>query len=151
MKQGCWQECRAGHAGVFRFGVLITLFSILAWPQAGSGAVYRCSDETGGVLFQQIPCAGGNEIELDVPVTEWVAAPKPTSKQRSGRSAKNGSQAALSRAARARERQQKACWRAEQRIERIEGTLRRGYSPARGERLRRQRREQQDYLRTFCR
>lgn len=151
MNECCWQECRAEHVGGVRFAVLITLLSILAWPRIGSGAVYRCSDETGGVLFQQTPCAGGHQVELDVPDTEWVAAPKSKRKKRSARFGKSDSRAALSRAARAEERQQKACWRAEQRIGQIEGTLRRGYSPAQGERLRRQRREQQDYLRTFCR
>ncbi|MCW8907497.1 MAG: DUF4124 domain-containing protein [Sedimenticola sp.] len=151
MKDWWWQECRTEHAGVFRFAVLITLLSILTSPRVGSGAVYRCTDEAGGIMFQQIPCADGSEVHLDVPVTEWVAAPRSNREKRSGHSGKSGSQAALSRAARAEERQHKACWRAEQRIERIEGTLRRGYSPAQGERLRRQRREQQDYLRTFCR
>lgn len=150
MKDWWWQECRTGHGRVVPFGAVITLLSILVWPQVGSSAVYRCSDEAGGVLFQQIPCAGGSEVDLDVPVTEWVAAPRSDRGRHSVRSAKSGSQA-VSRATRAEERQRKACWRAEQRIERIDGSLRRGYSPARGERLRRQRREQQDYLRTFCR
>lgn len=151
MKNQQWWECRTGHGGVVMFGGWITLFMLLSWSMQGSAAVYRCSESDGGVLYQQVPCVGGSEVNLETRTTEWVTAPTIRRDRRSGSSGKRDRQAALSRAARAEARQEKACWRAEQRIDRIEWTLRKGYKPARGERLRQQRREKQAYLRKFCR
>lgn len=152
MKNQQWRECRTGHDRVVTFAGWVTLFMLLSWSMAGSAAVYRCRDSDGGVLYQRAPCAGGSEVELDTRTTEWVAAPTIRHGGRPDRSATRDRQAAaLSRAAQAKARQEKACWRAEQRIDRIDRTLRKGYKPARGERLRQQRREQQAYLRRFCR
>lgn len=114
-------------------------------------AVYRCPDGSGGVLFQQQPCPQGEEVELDIRTTRWVASPPLDLSDRRPARAGGGERAALARVARAERKQKQACWRARQRIERIETELRRGYKPARGERLRQQRREQSDYLREFCR
>ncbi len=143
------------------FGVSNGIVPVAGWmvflvglvvPGAGNAAVYRCPDESGGVVFQQEPCPQGEEVELDIRTTKWVASPKSAFPDRRRRSVSRSSdQAALSRAAKAQRKQQQACWKARQRIERIESELRRGYKPARGERLRQQRREQEDYLRAFCR
>lgn len=128
------------------------LLMALAVPAAGIAAVYRCPDGSGGVVFQQVPCVQGEEVELDVRTTKWVASPKrPLPDRRRSSGSRSNDQAALARVADAERKQKQACWKANQRIERIEAELRRGYKPARGERLRQQRREQEDYLREFCR
>lgn len=134
-------------------GFWITLIIGLLDPTALVAGVFRCPDGSGGVIFQQIACPQGEAVELDVRTTEWVASPPGQPSRRNRRPAKSGSgdQAALSRAAREARRQEQACWRANQRVEQIEAELRHGYKPSRGERLRRQRRQQSDYLRAFCR
>lgn len=145
-------DCLKMRSPAVIVGVWVTfLISSMTSGPVVSG-VFRCPDGSDGVIFQQIPCAQGVEVELDIRTTEWVASPQGRSGQGRG-SAKAGSrdQAALGRAARAERKQKQACWKAGQRIERIEAELRRGYKPSRGERLRQQRREQSDYLREFCR
>ncbi|WP_260293585.1 hypothetical protein [Sedimenticola hydrogenitrophicus] len=134
-------------------GFRVTLFIGLLCPAALVAGVFRCPDGSGGVIFQQIACTQGEAVELDVRTTEWAARPAEQPAPRKKRPAKSGSgdQAALSRAAREARRQEQACWRAKQRVEQIEAELRHGYKPSRGERLRRQRRRQTDYLRAFCR
>lgn len=139
------------RAAVIGIGMLL-LLSVMV-PGVAVAAVYRCPDGSGGVLFQQVPCVQGEEVELDVRTTKWVASPTLQLSNPGRHPARSGSrdQAALARVARAEREQKLACWKAEQRIERIEAELRRGYKPARGNRLRQQRREQSDYLREFCR
>ncbi len=134
-------------------GVCITFYISMMTPGAAVAGVFRCPDGEGGVIFQQVPCLHGEAIELDIRTTEWITGPAGKRLHGERRSAGSGSrdQAALARAARARQKQEQACWKASQRIERIEAELRHGYKPSRGERLRRQRREQSDYLREFCR
>lgn len=146
-------NCRKIRSQVAIVGLWVTLLiSTMASGPAVSG-VFRCPDGPDGVIFQQTPCAQGVEVELDVRTTKWVASPQGQSSDRGPRSATAGSrdQAALARVARAERKQKQACWKARQRIERVEAELRRGYKPSRGERLRQQRREQSDYLREFCR
>jgi hypothetical protein len=121
-------------------------------PAAVLAGVFRCPDGEGGVVFQQAPCVQGEEVELDVRTTEWVESPRLQPLRQQKRSASAGRQrTALARAAREERKQKQACWKARQRVERIEAQLRHGYKPSKGERLRRQRREQSDYLREFCR
>jgi hypothetical protein len=132
---------------------LITLFLLALFPLVGVAAVYRCPDVGGAVLFQQLPCSEGSEVRLDVGTTEWVnTTAKPSARSKKSKSKKKSDTAATQRKlAQANKKQEQACWKARQRIEKIEWDLRKGYKPSRGERLRQQRRQQEDYLRQFCR
>jgi hypothetical protein len=147
------RECPIGYRLNVVIGRLITLFLLILIPLAGTSAVYRCPDAEGAVLFQQLPCSEGSEIKLDVNTTEWANAPGSSSPHsKKSKSKKKSDTAATQRKlAQAHKKQEQACWKARQRIEKIEWDLRKGYKPSRGERLRQQRRQQEDYLRQFCR
>lgn len=143
------QKWATGNVRIHSIVCWVTIYMAAFFPLTTMASVYRCPDASGAVLFQQMPCAEGVELELDVRATEWVAAPESKSDKRKAPVRKNPRQ--RTQLARESARQEKACWKARQRIEKIEWALRKGYKPARGERLRQQRREQQDYLRQFCR
>lgn len=146
------RECLKTRSRAAWIGGWFTVCLVVAGPVPAVAGVFRCPDGEGGVVFQQTPCPQGVELELDVRATEWVASPglQPLQqRKRTGSAARQRS--ALARAAREERKQKQACWKARQRIERIEAELRHGYKPSKGERLRRQRREQSDYLRAFCR
>ncbi|WP_428623223.1 hypothetical protein [Sedimenticola sp.] len=147
------RDCLKARVRAAIVGGLITLFCNLAAPATAVAGVFRCPDGAGGVLFQQVPCAQGEEIKLDVHTTKWAKSPLPRSRRQRSASSKTASRQhdALARAAQDARKQKLACWKAQQRVERIEAELRHGYKPARGERLHRQLREQSDYLREFCR
>lgn len=127
----------------------VTLFLLLGFPLASLASVYRCPGTEGAVQFQQTPCENGQLLELQDNSTAWTAAPRAKATKQRGKVKKRSKK--KTRLAGGRARQEKACWKARQRIEKIEWSLRKGYRPARGERLRQQRREQQAYLRQFCR
>ncbi|TVO72394.1 DUF4124 domain-containing protein [Sedimenticola selenatireducens] len=147
------RECPAGYYLKRTIAHLITLSLLTLFPLAGTSAVYRCPDAEGAVLFQQLPCSEGSEIKLDIGATEWVNAPASSSpRSKKSKSKKKRDTATTQRKlAQAHKKQEQACWKARQRIEKIEWDLRKGYKPSRGERLRQQRRQQEDYLRQFCR
>lgn len=132
-------------------GCLITLSLLILFPLAGASAVYRCPDADGAVLFQQLPCSAGSKVELDVGTTEWVNTPASSSARNKPKPKKKRASATTQRRlTQDNKKQQQACWKARQRIEKIEWDLRKGYKPSRGERLRQQRRQQKDYRRQFC-
>ncbi|MCW8921170.1 MAG: DUF4124 domain-containing protein [Sedimenticola sp.] len=143
------QKWATGKVTIRSIVCWITIYMTAFFPLATLASVYRCPDASGAVLFQQMPCAEGVELELDVRATEWITTPESKPDKRKTQARKRPRQ--KSQLARESARQEKACWKARQRIEKIEWALRKGYKPARGERLRQQRREQQDYLRQFCR
>ncbi len=134
---------------VLLFGLYLTLFCNAG--HAGE-TVYRCPDAQGHIQFQQHPCSGdaGEEIYVEAESKIWAPVPnareiisegsarqnKPRKKGSTRRGKSSGSD--------------KSCWKAEQKIERIQWKLRKGYKPAEGERMRQQRRELEEYLRRFC-
>ena len=153
MRQGSRQKNPQRSRLIGLIGGWLTLFILLTLSVRAFAGVYRCPDASGGITFQQRPCPQGQEVELDVQTTPWVASPKlkpAKGKQTTGRRSKSDA-AALARAARAQRKQKQACWRARKQIEKIEWSLRKGYRPSRGERLKQRRREKEDYVRTFCR
>ncbi len=150
MKHQIDRDCSGRDLLGVRYWGVITVFLGLCWGMPVEATVYRCTDEAGGVVFQQVPCADGEVVDLDVRTTRWVASPK-LERSSSPRKRKRRDADALSRKARAEERQQKACWRARQAVERISRNLRRGYTASQGERWRQRRREKEDYIRRFCR
>jgi hypothetical protein len=112
--------------------------------------VYRCKGEDGSVEFRQQACETGKQqqLQIDVAPVGWRPA-KPKRTKVAAKARKKQSSRTL-RTARAGSRE-KDCWRAEKRVERIHWTMRRGYKAGKGAELRRERRENEEYLRKFCR
>lgn len=108
------------------------------------------------MLYQATPCAGGaGERVRDLPglnrspglrrsEAAWLTK---RAKQRPRRPAKP-QRAGGGKAQKRRQAQQ--CWKKEQQLDAVRARLRRGYKASAGERLRRQRRSYEDYLRRFC-
>lgn len=127
------------------FGSWLTVCIVSA---AIAETVYRCDDGQGRTLFQQIPCAGSSE-KMEVKVDNSIWAPVDHAGKIIARGVKKPKrQPRITRAQ--SDKQKKACWKADQKIQRIQWKLRKGYTAAQGERLRQQRREAEDYKRDFC-
>ncbi len=114
-------------------------------------AVYRCPGAQ-GVQFQDWPCGGAPVLRggaADAAGTGLRASERAWLRQRERARARHHRTVQKERpqAADARARR---CWSRRRRLARVRDALRRGYRPARGERLRRQRRELEDYLSRFC-
>lgn len=125
-----------------------------------SADIFRCTGASGEPEFSQLPCAGDSTL-LRIPATastssqtaglraserEWLATRKGGSKARKMRKRqKTSTPQRKSRDARARQ-----CLKKRLALDKINAELRRGYKPARGERLRRRRREYRDYLSVLC-
>ena len=131
---------------------LYFLFSIFAFLLAGlahgDSWVYRCDGDDGAVTFGDQPCGGKSEAKFlqqaapevgSVVVDPSVIPQRAKSKPRAARSKASAPKVSDSR-----------CHAKETRLERINAELRHGYRPQRGERLKRERREVEDFLDDFC-
>lgn len=132
------------------------LLVLLGIPQlAGAARVYRCPQADGSVSFQQMACQQGEVLRIEVPATGWSGA-RPEKKQKTAATPKPRVASARPAARQGSQTdwqgkgESKACWGKRQRLEKARAKLRRGYQPAQGERLRRQRDEYEEYLRRFC-
>ncbi len=131
----------------------VTLF--LSFTHASASKVYRCPQADGGVLFQQTACSQGEVLRIESPAVGWSGL-RPAEKAQLQKDRPPTADKARSAAARGSQTdwqgrgESKACWGRRQRLEKARAKLRRGYAPAEGERLRRQRDEHEDYLRRFC-
>ncbi len=118
-------------------------------PTPGQSTVYRCTAPDGSVEFREHPCrAQDTERALAIPDsrTGWVPPqPEPPVKQRPAAKSKRRSTTNDG------DRYADRCWKKRQQIESINNELRAGYAPARGERLKRRRREYEAYLNRYCR
>ena len=128
------------------FGLSVTLSLVPASPAHGVG-LFRCVDADGQVTFSQTACSSGRveRVQVEVQNRGWI---KQTSKKRAKRPSRDREPAVQE--AQVNRAQRERCWRAEKRIDRIQQRLRQGYRRAEGERLRRERREQEEYLSRFC-
>ena len=135
MKTGKWLLC-----------VLLVLL-----PVSAGAAVYRCATP-GGVQFQDWPCGGAPVLRAgaaDAPGAGLRDSERAWLRQRE-RAQSRPRRSAPGKRAKAADARARRCWSRRQRLARVRDALRRGYRPARGERLRRRRRELEDYLSRFC-
>ncbi len=112
--------------------------------------VYRCKTDNLPTEFRSYPCDSGigEEIEIETTPTGWIKPKKQdTTTYKKPRSKPRPKKAKASVKVKTEDR---ACWKARQRLERIHWELRKGYKPVKGERLRQRRREQEAYLQEFC-
>ena len=130
-----------------------TLFISLLFmvgPASTDSTVYRCKTGNLAIEFRSYPCDSGfgTKIELKTAPTGWIKPDKPdATTYKKPRSKPRPKKVKASVKVKAEDR---ACWKARQRLERIHWELRKGYRPVKGERLRQQRREQEAYLQEFC-
>jgi len=135
------------------FSRACTLVSILLFAPAAGAAIYRC-DGAEGPVFRDWPCSAGQRPETVTPQIAQGASLRASERQwlkRRGAERRNRRDAKI---APARGREDKAqarrCWNKQQRLENVRARLRRGYKPSQGDRLRRLRRQYEDYLSRFC-
>ena len=143
-----------------RAGSLMFVIPLLcAWQTpvgfADNVKVYECRGRDGAVEYRQLPCDQGlqREVRVDTTPSGWVPPRVKPESKRAGRVGKSRSRAASGRASRTaqlKQKQEKECWRVKQRLDKLEWRMRRGYKAGKGPGLRRQRREYEEYIRTFC-
>ena len=132
---------------------IILICTLLLAGSAGA-QVYRCTDSSGEVTFQDVPCSGGSLVMFQ-PVQaapQGIRASERRWLRQREQQARRKNRAAPQRGASERQarQQQQRCWKKEQQLDKVRARLRRGYKPAQGEKLRRQRRSYEDYLSRYC-
>lgn len=133
--------------------VSTSFFLPLLWclSAAASAAIYRCDGDP--PVFQDSPCgstaisAAGSTPGAGVRDAEQAWLQQRARQRLAGRAAKATGRAA---GRRGDDRQEQQCWKKRQRLDQVRARLRRGYKPAQGDRLRRQRKAYQDYLFRYC-
>lgn len=140
---------------IIRIPPLLAATFLLSFNNADAVTVYRCPQPDGSVAFQQTACHQGEVLDVEVPATGWSGL-RPEEKAQLNAEPKPMVAAGKSPAAEGSQTDwqgkgdSKTCWGKRQRLEKTRAKLRRGYKPAEGERLRRQRDEYEEYLRRFC-
>lgn len=126
----------------------LALYALLFFACDASAQVYQCGEQP--PVFQDQPCGSQGFVPAQAPGSGVRDSERAWLRQRAARPAPARRPAARS-SSRAAERQAKQCWRKRAQLDEVQAKLRRGYKPAQGDRLRRQRRRYEDYLREFCR
>lgn len=142
------------HRAIMACGLILLQLIAGARPAYPESRVIKCTSDTGQISFSQTGCERGTREALEVhnPKVGWINLKTVVSKFKA-KSDKRESSRPRGKASGSRkgERTQKQkCWRARKSVARIARELKRGYKPARGEELRYQRAEQEDYLALFC-
>lgn len=137
------------HAGRV---VVAGLWIILQTSGSTAAApVYRCIDEAGQVVFSQFLCprGAGKAIRVTVPKIGWEeVSPRPSVAHKDvTRRASSTPPGRDRKPARIRK---DGCWKAQRQLQQIARRLRKGYRRDVGERLRRQREDQEAYVSRFC-
>lgn len=135
-------------------GVIFLQLTAAAKPVYPESRVFKCTASSGQIIFSQTGCERGisESLVIDNPDVGWINLEKAVSRFRA-KSKKNGNRQAKPKASGSRKgdrAQKQRCWNARKKVARIERELKRGYKPARGEELRYQRLEQEEYLALFC-
>ena len=131
------------------FVIALSIGQLHSQVFASTVKVYRCLNGDEVVIYRQQPCKQGTqqELQIDVKPLGWVkpkvTRSKPARKPKKKRVSKR-------RTTHSKDRKKEKCWRAEKRLENLEWRMRRGYKAGQGAKLRRRRREYEDYLREFC-
>lgn len=131
-----------------RMLILCGLYTLAPFVHAD---VYRC-DSPEGAVFQDRPCGSG--ATLVVLPRPAAAATGVRESERRWLKERRQRKSRPVRQVRVRTRDDEArkrrCWNKRTRLETVKGRLRHGYKPSQGDRLRRQRRNYEDYLSRFC-
>lgn len=145
------KPCEAYFAPSFRMVIGAATLLLCPGEALVATSVFRCVDAAGQIEFRQTQCdaGGGQRLQVETPKIGWLkskalpTAPPLEAEQEILDEASVDSPVG--------QVDEQRCWQAQQRLQRIQWQLRKGYQRAQGERLRRQRREQQAFLGRFCR
>lgn len=139
-------------------------FIFLALLLSGSmaeSAIYRCEGESGEPAFRQQPCGDDSTVAAArVPAEKAEGAGIRASEKAWLRQRERDSRSRLEERRRTRKpsdanarrdrKQAYQCRKKRRSLDEVRAKLRRGYKPARGEKLRARRRAYEDYLAAFC-
>lgn len=136
---------------LFAAGVCLALYGA-----ACRADIYRCTGAAGEPLFSQLPCAASTRVVVrpqsggagtagGVRASEkaWLEGRARARRQASAKQRRSGAKSQPRRSG-------YACAKRRRALDKVKAELRRGYKPARGERLRRRRTEHEAYLDAFC-
>ena len=117
-------------------------------------SVNRCVTPDGKIEFRQFACAADAEEEevlIEDRKTGWEPAKTKLekTKTRSDKSSTHNRKSDEKKLA-AKAKQEEQCWKKHQMLEEVNWKLRRGYKPATGVKLRRKRRQYEEYIGRFC-
>ena len=131
--------------------VMLTVLTLSCGTPAAQ--IFQCTDQQGVVAFQDTACSEGPRVIRQLPSSAgaglrqaeraWLkrlkkgtpAKPKPVPRRSSSKDDL---------------RQEQTCWKKRRQLEQVRTKLRRGYKASQGEKLRRSRRDYQDYLSRYC-
>ncbi len=131
------------------------LVALTVCHNPAQSAVYRCELADGTFVFQQSACYSGHEpLEMTPLNTLGDGLRKTERKWLKSRTRRSGRSIEKTRSGDVVGKQRQdaeKCLKKKQLLERVQAKLRRGYKPAQGDALRRQRDDYAEYLRAFCR
>lgn len=123
----------------------------LAHPES---RVFKCTAASGQITFSQTGCERGisESLTIDNPEVGWINLKTVVSKfkAKSARPSDKRPKRKRPDSRKGDRAQKRRCWNARKKVARIGRELKQGYKPARGEELRYQRTEQEEYLALFC-
>ena len=133
---------------------LSPLILLLAANVAADTDLYRCVTPDGKIEFRQTSCpqnAEEAEIRVEDRKTGWEPGKAEIErKAKDSTDSKKGTSKSDKKEA-ARARQEETCWKKRQLLDDVNWKLRSGYKPAAGVKLRRKRRQYEEYIHHFCR
>ena len=143
------------HRAVMVCGLMILQFFTGDKPVYAESRVFKCTGDSGQISFSQTGCKRGisEPVLIDNPEVGWINLQTVVSNLKAKADRKRSKRPQRKRSvSRSGDRAQKQrCWRARKKVARIARELKQGYRLARGEELRYQRTEQEEYLALFCR
>lgn len=142
------------HRRVMVCGLMLLQFVLETRPAYPESRVFKCTSATGQISFSQTGCEHGirESLVVDNPEVGWINLKTVVSKLKA-KSVKNADKRLKRKRPDSRkgERAQKQrCWRSRRKVARIGRELKQGYKLSRGEELRYQLIEQEEYLALFC-
>ena len=137
----------------FSKGLIFIILVSYAGQSQSAASVFRCVDEAGKVEFRQGRCPSGREqaLRIETPKIGWI---KPRTRPASDENRKSepvGSTEKEKRRSAGESKDRLRCWEGRQKLKRIQWQRRKGYDPAAGEAMRREKRQEAAFQREFCR
>lgn len=147
------------HSTISRKLVICAMVVLQFYPGVrtadAESRIIKCTSASGQVVFSQTGCDLGvrERIKVDNPEMGWINLEKVVAKFKTKKVdevTNEETKKQVSTSSASDRTQQQRCWRAKNRVAQITRQLKQGYRLAQGEKLRYQRKEQEEYLALFC-